>query len=76
MAKKQDAMSRDQVIDAMRFLGYVTHDERGNLFDQAYHTAAALAGRVGEDVMLGVWIAQEWARHGTAPLSITKGESS
>ena len=56
-------LGRDQIIDAMKFLGYVTHDQNGNLYDETYKTANALAGTVKEDVMLGTWIAIEYSKH-------------
>lgn len=51
----------------MEFLGYVTRDQNGQLFDEAYKTAAALAGLVKENVMLPVLIAQEYSKHRQKP---------
>lgn len=58
-----DVLSRDQVLEAMAYLGYETRDERHELYDDAYKTAAALAGKVKENIMLPVLIAQEYAKH-------------
>lgn len=56
-AKKQEAMGRDEIIDAMRYLGWITHDQAGQLTDEAFHVARELAGNVTYDVMLGSRIA-------------------
>lgn len=53
----KDAMSRDQVLDAMRYLGWSTHDEAGTVTDEAFHVSRELAGKVTESVMLGSLIA-------------------
>jgi hypothetical protein len=56
-------MGRDEVIEAMRYLGYITHDSEGKLTDEAAHVGRALAGQVKENVMLGVLIAQEVGKY-------------
>ena len=55
-------IGRDQIIDAMRYLGYVTHDEQGNLLDDVYRVASRMSGKYVESVMLPTWIAMEVTR--------------
>lgn len=58
--KKYDGpLSAEQVIEAMRYLGYITYDEQGTTTNEAYHVGRELAGKVKENVMLPVLIAQE-----------------
>jgi hypothetical protein len=56
-------LDRRQVIEAMRFLGYETLSPEGEVYPEVEKTAVALAGQVKENVMLGVLIAQEYAKH-------------
>lgn len=56
-------MTRDQILDAMKYLGYPIRTEQGDLRDDAYATAAALAGRVTENITLPSAIATEYAKH-------------
>ncbi len=57
-AKKMKILDRDGVLEAMRFLGWITHDEQGNITDEAFHVSRELAGKVAETVMLSVQIAE------------------
>lgn len=52
-------LSRDQIIDAMKFLGYTTHDEQGNIFPDIAAVADRMAGKYTETVMLPSYIATE-----------------
>lgn len=54
--KSDGAMSYDEILKAMRYLGY-------NMTPQAERTASALAGKVVYGVMLPSQIATEYAKH-------------
>lgn len=68
-AKKEHKgpLSTEQVIEAMRFLGYHTHDEQGTVTDEAYHVGRELADKVKENVVLPVLIAEEVTRYRSKP---------
>lgn len=55
----KDVLSRDQIIEVMRFLGWHTHEKNGDIADDVFHVAAKMAGKYKECVMLPTWIAAE-----------------
>lgn len=52
-----EPMTRDQILDTMRYLGWITHDENGQITDEAFHVSRELAGKVAYGVMTGSVIA-------------------
>lgn len=62
MAYVNNGMSFDYVVKTMKFLGYITHDEKGGLTVATMATARALTGRP-EHCMTASDIATEYAKH-------------
>jgi hypothetical protein len=52
-------LGRYEIVDAMKYLGYVTHDPEGNLFPDVAAVAVRMAGKYTESVMLPTLIATE-----------------
>lgn len=49
---RKPLLSRDQIIEIMRYLGWHTQNEDGSIPDDVFHVARELAGKVVEDVLL------------------------
>ncbi len=56
--KNNETMGRDDILNIMQYLGWITHDETGTITDEAYHVARELAGKVTYNVMLSCQIGE------------------
>ena len=55
--KRQDSLSRDQIIEALTFLGWHTRNEDGTIPDDVFNVARNLSGKVVESPMLSSFLA-------------------
>ncbi len=58
MAKAQEIAT----LEAMKVLGYTTHDQQGNMFQETKAVINELGVRVTESHLLGTKIAEIWTR--------------
>lgn len=57
-AKREGSpLSAEEVRERMRFLGWITHDQDGNVTDECFHVSRELAGKVVDSVVLSSQIA-------------------
>lgn len=59
------ALTRDQILEHMSYLGFITHKEDGTITNLAWRTASALADK--HSVMIPAWIATEYEKQKKMP---------